>query len=298
VTTLLSPVDTAPAVDTARRPSGPRRIGLLPTAVLMLGVVYCLVPVVWVLVAASKSRTDLFDTSTFAPGWSLLENIGDLSAYRDGLFWRWMANTALYAGVGAALSAFVSGLSGYTLSKFRFPGKALVFNTLLAGVLMPAIVLAIPQYLLLAKLGLAGTYWSVLLPSIISPYGIYLSRVYADAAIPDSLVEAARTDGATEFRVFLSVALPIMRPGLVTVFLFQFVAVWNNFMLPFVMLSDDEKFPLTVGLHTLLAQGADQPSLYSQVIAGALLSIVPLVALFLSLQRYWRVDLISGSVKS
>jgi multiple sugar transport system permease protein len=283
---------------TVGAPSKPHGVGLVPTAVLLLGALYCLVPVAWVLVAASKNKADLFDTFTFAPGPSLLDNIGDLSAYRDGLFWRWMANTALYAGVGAALSAFISGLSGYTLSKFRFPGHALVFNTLLAGVLVPAIVLAIPQYLLLAELGLAGTYWSVLLPSIISPYGIYLSRVYADAAVPDSLVEAARTDGAREFRVFWSVALPIMRPGLVTVFLFQFVAIWNNFMLPFVMLSDDRMFPLTVGLHTLLAQGADQPALYSQVIAGALLSIVPLVALFLSLQRYWRVDLISGSVKS
>lgn len=298
MTAVLSRSETASTVDTARRSSRPGRVGLVPTAVLLLGAVYCLVPVAWVLVAASKNKNDLFDTFTFAPGWSLFENIADLSAYRDGLFWRWMANTALYAGAGAAVSAFVSGLSGYTLSKFRFPGKALVFNTLLAGVLMPAIVLAIPQYLLLAKLGLAGTYWSVLLPSIISPYGIYLSRVYADAAVPDSLVEAGRTDGATEFRVFWSVALPIMRPGLVTVFLFQFVAIWNNFMLPFVMLSDDTKFPLTVGLHLLLSQGADQPVLYSQVIAGALLSIVPLVALFLALQRYWRVDLISGSVRS
>jgi multiple sugar transport system permease protein len=298
MTTVLSPVDTPPALGPPRPSAGPRRIGLLPTAVLLMGAVYCLVPVAWVLIAASKNKADLFDTYSFTPGLSLLDNIGDLSAYRDGLFWRWMANTALYAGVGAALSAFISGLSGYTLSKFRFPGKTLVFNTLLAGVLVPAIVLAIPQYLLLAKLGLAGTYWSVLLPSIISPYGIYLSRVYADAAVPDSLVEAARTDGAEEFRVFWSIALPIMRPGLVTVFLFQFVAIWNNFMLPFVMLSDDRKFPLTVGLHMLLSQGADRPVLYSQVIAGALLSIVPLVALFLSLQRYWRVDLISGSVKS
>lgn len=298
MTAVLSTVDTPPTTGTARRPSASRGIGLAPTAVLLLGALYCLVPVAWVLVAASKNKADLFDTSTFAPGWSLLENIGDLSSYRDGLFWRWMANTALYAGVGAALSAFVSGLSGYTLSKFQFPGRTLMFNVLLAGVLVPAIVLAIPQYLLLARLGLAGTYWSVLLPSIISPYGIYLARVYADAAVPDSLVEAARTDGATEFRVFRSVALPIMRPGLVTVFLFQFVAIWNNFMLPFVMLSDDTTFPLTVGLHTLLSQGADRPALYSQVIAGALLSIVPLVALFLALQRYWRVDLISGAVKS
>lgn len=298
MTAVSSSTAAASTVDTSGHVDRPRGVGLLPTAVLLLGALYCLVPVVWVLVAASKSRADLFDTFTFAPGRSLFENIGDLSAYRDGLFWRWMANTALYAGVGAAVSAFVSALSGYTLSKFRFPGKAVVFNTLLAGVLVPAIVLAIPQYLLLSKLGLAGTYWSVLLPSIISPYGIYLSRVYADTALPDSLVEAARTDGATEFRVFRSVALPVMRPGLVTVFLFQFVAIWNNFMLPFVMLSDDTRFPLTVGLHLLLSQGAGQPVLYSQVIAGALLSIVPLVALFLALQRYWRVDLISGSVKS
>jgi multiple sugar transport system permease protein len=137
----------------------------------------------------------------------------------------------------------------------------------------------------------------VLLPSIISPYGIYLARIYSAAAIPDTLIEAARADGASEWRIFRSVAVPSMLPGLVTVFLFQFVAIWNNFLLPFIMLSDDRKFPLTVGLYTMLNQGNTTPALYTLVLTGSLLSIAPLVALFLSLQRYWRVDLLTGAVK-
>lgn len=270
---------------------------LAPTVVLLLGAGYFLLPVAWVVVAATKSRSSLFSTFTFAPGASLLTNAHDLFSYRDGLYWRWTANTALYAGVGGLLSAGLSGLTGYTLAKFRFPGRAALFNVLLAGVLVPGVILAVPQYLLLARVGLTDTVWSVLLPSIVSPYGIYLARIYAAAAVPDDVLEAARSDGAGELWAFWAVALPMMRPGLVTVFLFQFVAIWNNFMLPYIMLSDDRRFPLTVGLYTLLAQGADKPALYSQVITGALLSIVPLVALFLSLQRYWRVDLLSGAIK-
>jgi multiple sugar transport system permease protein len=289
------PVRTTVTPDTevARRP----RPAILPTLALFLGAFYCLLPVGWVLVAATKNKADLFSTFSFAPGGSLGQNIADLSAYDGGVFWHWMANTALYAGVGALLSAFVSGLSGYTLAKFRFPGRSAMFNILLAGVLVPGITLAIPQYLLMSKVGLADTYFAVLLPSILSPYGIYLARVYAAAAVPDTLIEAARTDGASEWRILWRVALPVMLPGMVTVFLFQFVAIWNNFLLPFIMLSDDGKFPLTVGLYTLLNRGNTVPALYTLTITGALLSIVPLIVLFFTLQRYWRIDLISGAVK-
>jgi multiple sugar transport system permease protein len=115
--------------------------------------------------------------------------------------------------------------------------------------------------------------------------------------VPDAILEAARTDGAGESRIFGRVALPMLLPGLVTVFLFQFVAIWNNFLLPFVMLSSDRRFPVTVGLFTLLNQGQTVPALYSVVIIGVLVSILPLIALFLLLQRYWRLDLVSGSVK-
>ena len=274
-----------------------RRFGLTPTAMLLLGAVYSLLPVTWVVVAATKSRAELFSSNAFQPGSGFFGNLTELNAYRDGIFWHWMGNTALYAGAGALLSTLVSAVSGYTLAKYRFRGRNLIFNLLIGGILVPSVVLAIPQYLLLSKIGLANTYWSVLLPGILHPYSIYLARVYAGAAIPDTMLEAARIDGAGETRTLRQIALPMMVPGLVTIFLFQFVTIWNNFLLPFIMLADDQKFPLTVGLYTLLATGANQPSLYTLVITGALLSIVPLIALFLTMQRYWRTDLSGGAVK-
>ncbi|MFC8722187.1 carbohydrate ABC transporter permease [Kitasatospora sp. NPDC057198] len=295
-TTAAAPRRTAPALPP--KPSAPRRTAWTPTLLLLLGAVYCLVPVVWVVTAATKSREELFTTFTYAPGTGFWGNLVELSSYRGGVYWQWMANSALYAGAGALLSASVSGVTGYALAKYRFRGRSTVFNVLLAGVLMPPITLAVPQYLLMSKAGLADSYWSVLLPSILSPYGIYLSRIYAEAAIPDEVVEAARVDGAREWRLFRSVALPMMVPGLVTVFLFQFVAIWNNFLLPYIMLGDDHKFPVTVGLYSLLQQGANEPAMYTLVITGALLSVLPLIALFLGMQRYWRVDLLSGAVKS
>lgn len=294
-----------PAARPARRSAGPtpvrerrQRPSFWPTAILLLGALYCLFPVLWVLIASTKSAGELFSTFTLAPSTHLWDNVTELSAYRGGLFWRWMANTALYAGVGGLLSVLVSAMAGYGLAKFRFAGKSAIFNIILAGVLVPGVVLAIPQYLLLAQVGLTNTYWSVLLPSIISPYGIYLARIYAAASVPDDVLEAARTDGAREWRVFASISVPMMVPGLVTVFLFQFVAIWNNFMLPYIMLGDDRLFPLTVGLSGLLNQGASQPAMYTSVITGALLSILPLTALFLTLQRYWQVDLAAGAVKA
>ncbi|MEJ1114422.1 carbohydrate ABC transporter permease [Paenarthrobacter sp. CCNWLY172] len=270
----------------------------LSTGILILGALYCLFPVVWVVAAASKDGTELFSTFTLAPSTHLWDNIVELTEYRDGLFWRWMLNTALYAGVGAIVSTWVSALSGYVLAKFDFPGKSGVFKVLLMGVLVPGVILAIPQYLMLAQAGLTNTYWSVLLPQIISPYGIYLARIYAAASVPGDVIEAARTEGAKEMYIFNRIAAPMMLPGLVTIFLFQFVAIWNNFMLPYIMLGDDHLFPITVGLNGLLNQGASAPALYTLVLAGALLSIVPLVIMFLLLQRYWRVDLAAGAVKA
>jgi multiple sugar transport system permease protein len=287
----------APSVrhDLERKRRG--RTAAFPTAILLLGAVYCLLPVVWVLVAATKNNNQLFNTFTLAPSGSLWSNIAALSSYADGVFWHWMLNTAIYAGGGALLSVVLSGLTGYALAKYRFRGRSTLFNLLLAGVLVPPVVLALPQYLLLAKVGLTNTYWSVLLPSVISPYGIYLARIYAMASVPDEVIESARVDGCPEGRLFARIAVPMMVPGLVTIFLFQFVAVWNNFLLPFVMLSDENKFPLTVGLYTLLNRGSSAPSLYSLVVTGSLLSIIPLIILFLSLQRYWRTDIASGAVK-
>ncbi|CAM5565528.1 carbohydrate ABC transporter permease [Streptomyces griseorubiginosus] len=279
-------------------PKGGRRTAWVPTLVLLLGALYCLIPIAWVVVAATKDRSELFSTFTFAPGSGFFRNLSDLTAYRDGIFWRWMANSAFYAGLGALLSAAVSAAGGYALGRFAFRGREAVFKMILAGVLVPSIVLAVPQYLLLSKLGMADSYLAMLLPSILSPYGVYLVRIYAAASVPAELMEAARMDGASEWRIFSRIAVPMMMPGLITVFLFQFVGIWNNFLLPYVMLADDEKFPITLGLYTLLAQGASQPALYTLVITGCLLAVLPLIGLFLVIQRFWSLDLLSGSVKA
>lgn len=268
------------------------------TAILALGALYCLLPIFWVVSASTKSADELFATLTLIPSTHVLDNLNDLIAYRDGIFWRWMGNTVVYAGVGALGSTYLAALSGYVLARFDFVGKQVVFKVLLAGVLVPGVLLAIPQYLMLAAVNLANTYAAVLLPQLISPYAIYLARIYAAASVPSDVVEAARTEGCKELRIFHRIGLPMMGPGIVTIFLFQFVAIWNNFMLPYIMLGNDELFPLTVGLSGLLNQGASQPSMYSVVIIGALLSVLPLIVLFFLLQRYWRVDIAAGAVKA
>ena len=274
-----------------------RRAQILPTLVLLIGSIYCLVPVAWVLVASTKSSGELFSTFTFAPGTGLLDNLRDLFTYGNGLYLRWTANSVLYAVAGSAASTLISTLAGYALAKYEFRGRNILFYAILAGVLVPGMTLAIPQYLIMSEMDLVGGYWSVLLPGLISPFGIYLARVYAMASVPDATMEAARIDGAGEYRIFGSIGLPMMIPGMVTIFLLQFVGTWNNFLLPYIMLSDETKFPITVGLYTLLSKGSGQPVLYGIAIVGAAVSVIPLIALLLFLQRFWRLDLLSGGLK-
>ncbi len=187
---------------------------------------------------------------------------------------------------------------GTALAKYRFPGSVWLFRIIVAAVLLPQIMLAIPQFLLLAKFGLTNNYAAVILPQLVSPFAIYLCKIYVEAAVSDDILEAARVDGRSESRIFLSIGARLMAPALVTVFLLQFIGIWNNFLLPFVMLNNDQFFPLTEGLYGLLIITGGQAAQYSIVIAGVLLSIVPLAVLFLSLQRYLRVDLLSGGVKA
>ncbi|WP_104088782.1 carbohydrate ABC transporter permease [Arthrobacter sp. GMC3] len=277
-----------------------KRINLIPTLVLFVGAAYCILPVLWILIASTKSKSELFNTAAYLPSFNggLWENLTGLFAYRDGIFLRWAGNSVIYAVGGGLLSTVIAASAGYALAKYSFRGSKLTFRLIVAGVLLPSIMLAIPQYLLLAQFGLTNSYFSVLLPLVVSPFAIYLCKIYAESSVPDEIMEAARIDGGSEFRIFVSVGLRMMTPALVTVFLLQFIGIWNNFLLPFIMLSDDKLYPLTLGLYGMLRVSGGQAALYSLVITGALVSIIPVVALFLSLQRYWRIDMLSGGVKS
>jgi multiple sugar transport system permease protein len=261
--------------------------------------VYFLIPIWWLLVASSKTTADMLSSNGlwFSSPFRLFDNIRGVLTYADWLFVRWLVNSLLYAGVGALFATLFATMAGYALAKYVFPGREVYFNTVLGGVLVPATALALPLFLLFSKVHAVDTFWSVFLPSIVSPFGVYLARIYAAASVPDELLEASRLDGAGEFRTFFGLGTRLMAPALVTIFLFQFVAIWNNFFLPLVMLQNERLYPITLGLYTWNSTVTRSPELRVFVIAGALLSIVPLLLAFLSLQRFWRSGLAAGGVK-
>src|SRR5947208_16141510 len=147
-------------------------------------------------------------------------------------------------------------IAGYVVAEFEFPGRVLLFAIILGSIMVPSTALAIPTYLLLSKIGLINTPLAIILPSLVSPFGVFLMRIYAEQAVPDELLDAARVDGAGEMRIFWSVALRILVPGFVTVLLFSFVATWNNYFLPLLVFSDPNYYPLTLGLTSWNAQAS------------------------------------------
>ncbi len=275
----------------------PASVGLaMVFLVVMAG--YFLLPVYWLVVNATKSQGDLVSTNGFwFANWQLGENLGALFSRDGGIFGRWALNSLLYAGLGAAVATVLAAMAGYGIAKFSFRGRELLFGLALGGVLVPATALALPLFLLFAGVGLTDTFWAVFLPSIVSPFGVYLCRVYSAASVPDELLEAARVDGAGELRIFFTIAARILAPALVTVFLFQFVTIWNNFLLPLIMLQDASLYPLTYGLYLWQSQISRFPELQILTIVGSLVSVIPLVVTFVALQGFWRAGLTAGSVK-
>ncbi|MFJ9827382.1 carbohydrate ABC transporter permease [Streptomyces sp. NPDC101160] len=279
----------------------PQSVWLSKAAVngaLVLAVVYMLFPLVWLLTAATKDAGGLLAGDAFSfEGFDLGGNLSRLAAYNDGIYFHWYLNSLLYAVLGALGCSLVSVAAGYAFDKYDFRGKEQLFGVVLLGVLVPTTALALPMYLLASKVGIVNTYWAVLVPVLVNPFGVYLARVFSAGYIPNEALEAARIDGAGELRTFWSIGLRMIMPGFVTVFLFQFTAIWNNFFLPLVMLSDQKLFPLSLGLYAWNSNAHAEPGYYPLVVTGSLLAVVPLVVAFVSLQRHWKAGLTAGSVK-
>jgi multiple sugar transport system permease protein len=271
------------------------------TGVMVLYLIYTLVPLIWLVISATKTQSDLVSTSGlwFGHRFALFSNIKQTLTYNDGIFLRWLGNTVLYVVVGAGGATLLATAAGYGLAKYKFSGRRAVFAILLGAVAVPGTALAVPTFLLFSKVGLTNTVWAIIIPSLISPFGLYLMWVYATEAIPAELLEAARIDGAGEVRIFWTVALRLLAPGVVTVLLFAVVATWNNYFLPLIMLSKPSLYPLTVGLTQWnnQATGVGANPIYNLVITGSVLTIVPLVVAFLLLQRFWQSGLSAGSIK-
>ena len=274
------------------------------TIVMLAALTYFLLPLFWLLVASTKSTEDLFTTFGlwFSDAPQLFTNLGRTLTHDDGVFVRWLLNTVIYAVVSASGAALLAAAAGYGFAKFRFRGQGIMSSAVLGAIMVPATALAIPTYLLFAQVGLVNTPWAIILPSLVSPFGFYLMRVYAQDAVPDSLLEAARLDGAGEVRIFFQIGLRLLSPGLVTVVLFTLVATWNNYFLPLIMLNDPSLYPVTVGLASWAEQAAGggagaNGDMLTMLLTGSTLSIAPLMAAFLLLQRYWQTGLATGAIK-
>lgn len=286
----VSRIDTVPP---SLRPTPTART--ITWIVLIFAALYFLMPVAWLVIASTKDNGDLASSFGF---WfadnNLATNYESLMSWTRGMFWRWVGNSVLYSLSAATLGCLISVMAGYSITKFRYPGRGFALGTISAGLLIPISILTIPMYTFFQGLGLTDTIWAVILPCSVLPFGVFLGMVYAEASVPDELLEAARLDGLSEFRIFFSIVLRLLAPAMVTIFLFIFVNTWNNFMLPLMMISKPELKPVTLGLYGMMSYFAPDKG---AVMLGALLGVVPLIILFLTLQRYWQAGLAAGAVK-
>lgn len=281
--------DVPPSV----RPGLPAR--LITKVVLFVVLGYFLLPIGWLLISATKSNADLINTFGFAFGSNnVIENYRQLMGWTQGLFWRWVGNSLFYSTFAGVVGTLMSVAAGYAIAKFKFPGRGAIQITVMAGLLLPIALLTIPLYLVFHQLGLTNTIWGVIIPSCVSPFGLFLGNVYANSSVPDEILESARIDGASEARIFFSIVLRLLAPAMVTIFLFIFVATWNNFLLPLMMLNDAELKPVTLGLYGMMSYFNPR---YGAVLQGALLGVVPLALIFIGLQRFWQAGLAAGAVK-
>lgn len=204
-----------------------------------------------------------------------------------------LINSVVVSVMVTSVSLFLNSMAGYAFAKFRFRGKDQLFNLLLSSMIIPAQVTMLPLFLMLKYMGFINTYMAILIPGLANIFGIFLIRQYA-VSIPDSLIEAARMDGATDFQIYRLVILPLITPILVTLAIFTFMGTWNDFLWPLIALTDNSMYTLPVSLANLMGEHTKDPEL---MMAGSVLTILPVLIVFLALQKYYIKGIMMGSVK-
>jgi len=259
---------------------------------LVLGAAIALIPLLW-MISASLMPTG--EASTYPP--RLFPRTITFEHYQ-ALFTRLnvgrsLLNSTIIAVAITGLSLFINGAAGYAFAKLRFRKRDSTFRMLTLGLLIPTQVAMLPLFLMMKEMHLVNTYWGVIIPGLASIFGIFLVRQYA-LSIPDDLLDAARMDGASELRIFWSVVLPVIRPILATLSIWTFLATWNDFLWPLVVLSDSRRYTLPVALAGLVGEHVQDTEL---MMAGAVVTVVPVLIVFLALQRYYIRGVTAGSVK-
>lgn len=281
-----------------------------PAQRLALGLVYTLlvafsiltlVPFVWMICAAFKSGDDFF-SSLFLPrgdgflgiGWDRLSLANFHRLFTDLGVGNALLNSVFLASTTALLATTGSAMGGYALAKFQFPGRRFTTDLVLWVLVIPGPLLLAPGYQLTYQLGLLDTYTGLILPAIAPAFGVFLFRQAMINSVPDALLESARLDGAGEVRIFVEVVLPLVRPMIGAFLMITFLGTWNNFIMPQIILQSPEMFPLSVAINQLRGlYGTD----YGLIMAGTLVSVAPVLLLFLLLQKEFIAGLTAGAVK-
>ena len=249
-------------------------------------------PVYWMLATAVRPRTEIFSAlPALLPAsvtWTNFAAIWSRTPLLD-----WAANSAFIAVVGVALTVFVNLLCGYTFAKFSFPGRNLLFFAILGAIIVPIQVILVPEFLIVSWLGLLNSPWGVILPRAAEAFGIFMVRQFM-VGIPDELIEAARLDGAGEFRIFWRVVLPLSKPIIAVLVIFTFMWRWNDFAWPLVVLTDHAHYTLPLGLNLLRSEPNPE---WGQIMAMALVALAPMLAIFLAFQRYLVQGIASTGLK-
>ncbi|MFI6320096.1 carbohydrate ABC transporter permease [Nonomuraea sp. NPDC050556] len=267
-----------------------RRIMLTSTLLILVAVV--LVPFYWMVVGATHSTAEVFDSPPpLLPGSHLLDNLAGLESGVG--FSRVVLNSVLISTLYTLLSGLVCTMAGYGFAKYSFRGKELLFGLLMLGLVIPSQVTLVPLFKMMMELGWLNTYQAIILPNLALPFGIFLMR-QSMSALPDELLAAGRVDGCGELRLFFRVVLPPTRPALAALGIYLFLYQWNDFVWPLIALRTRDAYTIPLAIASL--QGANDTD-FGQILAGTAVAALPMAILFLALQRHFVSGLLAGAVK-
>jgi multiple sugar transport system permease protein len=270
----------------------PRHGSAIINGVLIGAAAVTLFPLVWMV---SVSLMTPGEATTFppplVPSHPTFDNYRELFAHAG--MGRYLGNSVLVAVMVTLLSVLLNVAAGYGFAKLRFAGRDRIFKLMLGALVIPSQVAIIPLFLLLKQLGLVNNYGGVIVPAMAGIFGIFLVRQYA-LAIPDDMLEAARIDGASEFRIFGAIVVPVLKPIIVTLAVFTLLGTWNDFMWPLIVLTDQHLYTLPVALASLSREHVQDSEL---MMAGSVLTTLPVLCVFVALQRHYMQGLMMGSVK-
>ncbi len=265
---------------------------ILQHVIVLLLAIYCLFPVIWVVLSSFKPQSELFRIPmTFLPKNWTLENY--VEALSHGSFITYFSNTLFVAVVSTVITVLINIMCGYALAKYIFPGRNLIFSIMIGTLMIPLQVIMIPIFLQLKRLGMLNTLWGIIIPPAATPTGIFLARQYM-VNLPNSMIESARIDGARELFIFRTIIIPLSKPIIATIAIFSFMWRWNDYLWPLIVITDNDKQTLQQALANFVGQLQIN---WSNLLAMTTISIIPVIVVFLMFQRYFMSGITTGAVK-